>query len=162
MGPRRTGLAAVAVAALALVGTACEPTKQMELTFDVKPSGSYELLTKVVTLSVDIRCTRPHRVGVTASVGSPNWRYLDPVNPYVQGLPLIVVACPGPQGSTFTTKWKWATAAPTGAVPVLMTGNTEESPGSIPAVDRATTSDTADVTFAHILCWPGAPSCSTA
>jgi hypothetical protein len=153
----------MAVAVLALVASACTPTPQMVLTMDLDSAGTYEILTRVVTITVKVSCTRPHRVGMTASVGSPSWRYLEPVEPYRAGLPLIVVDCPGPSGARLTSKWKWGTAtAPTGALPVQVYGSTEEYPGSIPAVDRATTVDTETVTFAPILCWPGAPSCSPA
>jgi hypothetical protein len=159
----RWRLTALAVAVLAFVGAACEPPPpQMQLTYDIDPSGTYEILTKVVTINVAISCTRATRIGVTASTGSPNRQYLTPVDPYVSGLPLIVIRCPGPAATRFTTKWKWDATAPTGVVPVLMTGNTEEYPGSIPAVDRATTAVEKGVTFNHILCWPGAPSCSMA
>jgi hypothetical protein len=145
------------VATLALLGTACQPapTPQMVLTFDVQPSGTYGILEQVVALKVRVSCTRPHRVGVTASVGSPNWRYLYPVDPYLEGVPVIVINCLGPAGSTFTTKWKWDTTAPTGVIPVRMTGNTEEFPDSIPAADLAFTADEEGVTFTHVFTWPG-------
>jgi hypothetical protein len=163
MALRRGGLAALAVGVLALLGSACTPTPQMVLGIDVDSAATYEILTKVVTITVTLSCTRPHRVGMTASVASPSSRYLEPVEPYRAGLPLIVVDCPGPSGKRLTTKWRWgATTAPTGAVPVTVYGATEEYPGTIPAVDRATTSVTQAVTFAPILCWPGAPSCTSA
>ena len=131
----------------------------MELTFDIQPAATYEILTRVVTINLDVTCTRATGIGVSASAGS---RSLFPVNPLAPGVPGIEIRCPGPAGERFATKWKWDTAAPTAVMSVSMSGNNEAFPGSLPAVDRATATDVEGVTFNHILCWPGAPTCSTA
>ena len=46
----------MAAVVLGLVGTACGPvpTPQMELAVDLRPAGTYEVLTKVVTLETTV------------------------------------------------------------------------------------------------------------
>ncbi len=165
MGRRRTGLIALLVAALGVMGSACQPAPvpQMKLTLDIDPAGTYEILTEVVTAKVRLSCTRPYSVG------------LDVVRPVgwggVQELHSDRVQCPGPDGETFALQWKFG-FTPTKPIPILMTATTSTVDTSslfpddwverTPAIDLATTWDGESITFQPILCWPGAPACSPA
>jgi hypothetical protein len=156
MGVRRSVLAAVAVGTLGLLGTACEPTgtPQMELTMDISPSGRYEVLSKTLWVDVTVSCTRATTVHLAASTPVP---FGDaPLYSYDQG---TTVACPGPGGQTFTTRWIWGASAPT-SVGFKMTGKTYYYDwaynyyDTLP-VDRDDAYDAESVTFTRILCWFG-------
>jgi hypothetical protein len=167
MGLRRTGLIALVLAALGVMSTACqpapEPVPQMKLTLDVDPAGTYEILTGVATANVRLSRTRPYSVKVTVE------RPL--VWGAVQDLGSQRVDCPGPAGGTLPIRFELGYVPTSEPVPIRMeatTSNPLTYPGPpfsverTPAIDLASTSDGAQITFRHILCWPGAPACSSA
>jgi hypothetical protein len=169
MGLRRLLLAPVAVAVLGLVGTACQPapTEQMELTLDVNPSGTFNVLTNVITLTGRVTCTRQADVRLVANYpltidGRTRTVHLAP-DGHRQGW----IGCPGPRGANWATDWQVieGNADPLPKTPpnpavITMTGWTATS-FPTPPIDYDVETVTQTVTLPRLLCWPGAPSCTT-
>ena len=111
MGIRRVLLAPVAVAAVGLVGTACEPTP-MELTLGVSRQGTYEFVPSEpgsvdpggpgVRLTGTIACTRSTEVTVLPTVR--------PAQDLFPGLEAVLhavpIQCDGPGGNGWTHLWR--------------------------------------------------------
>jgi hypothetical protein len=171
MGMRRLLLAPIAVAVLGLVGTACQPAKpQMVLTLEVSPSGTFEVLTNVITLNVRVKCTRPARVQLRADfvlTETPDGAFLVQLVSARTGALEQTVTCDGlaaaPNGSERTTVWRVHPAQPyaqppPNPLPVTMTGKTETGVVT-PPIDYDVEVVSETVTLTRILCWWGTSGC---
>ncbi len=163
MGLRRSASAALAVAVLALLGTACEPTgtPPVKLELDISPSGTYEILTSVIAVDVRVSCPQPVGVVLEAAFPVPYGEQSLSTSP--GGHARTGVQCPGPAGGTFTTKWEWPYPAPASKVIRMYSTKSYVSGGGLATVwIRDGVADAETVTFTRILCWPGAPACTNA
>ena len=149
------------VAALALLGTACEPPPKppLQLTITLDQSATYDVLTKAVALRATVTCTRPAKVYLTeADLVVPGsgpvvltTRSLDPYT----SANAAPVDCPGPGGGTGTSWWHWTGEAPdTGGYTIWLSGSTFGLLGP----SYATAQGAGTVHFSKVLCWFGLSS----
>jgi hypothetical protein len=158
-------LITLVIGALTMLGTACQPVPdpQMKLTLHADLAATYEIQTTVVTINVQLTCTRPHGVRLGAEILGP-WGYVNETFSET-------VQCPGPAGGAFALKWQWGYGPPGEPVPMRITATTSTletfpyPPYSLehtPQVDLARASDGGMITFRHIFCWPGTAICWSA
>jgi hypothetical protein len=148
----------MAVGVLAVLGAACQPTPQLQLTTAIDQTGTYDVLTKAVSLRVTVTCSRPATVYVTRAQlvleGSGpvvvTTRDLDPV---VSSGNFAAIDCPGPAGRAATTWWQWPGDPPgTGGYTIWVSVGTL---GLLGSPNTAGATGSATVRFSKVLCWFG-------